>query len=201
MQLSHVSFFESLHYLRYNYTKERGTNIKIVSKEKNTKMQSAVINYFSLHIYLTYVLRSLSARFIILIALQSYNLSRVFPLPLSFSFSLYDEQRRQSTFVPNKVRALVTKKRLFYTRLVPDDGARTNVCNIIILARHIAPGLDEIIDVEYRYPFSCVPYGPSYRATIMYYTKTFRYLSVKYISFSNTFALTSLYRCYSTTSS
>lgn len=78
--------------------------------------------------------------------------------------------------MPNKVLALVTKKRLFYTRLVPDDGARANVCNIIILARHIAPGLDEIIDVEYRYPFSCVPSAPSYRATIMYCAKTFRYL-------------------------
>lgn len=105
--------------------------------------------------------------------------------------------------MPNKVRALVTKKRLFYTRLVPDDGARANVCNIIILARHIAPGLDEIIDVEYRYPFSCVPSAPSYRATIMYCT--FRYLcpSNMLIFRGRTLALASLslYRCYSTVSS
>lgn len=86
-----------------------------------------------------------------------------------------------STFVPNKDRAVVTKKkkRLLYTATCARRRARANVCNIIILARHIAPGLvdvklDEIIDVEYIVIHFPVPYAPPYRATIMHCTKMFR---------------------------
>lgn len=80
--------------------------------------------FFTLHnVDLAHVSRSLPARFIILILLYNLTICRgslSFFTPLLFTTN--KDAVVWSTFVPNKARAVVTKKRLLYTRLVPDDA-------------------------------------------------------------------------------
>lgn len=103
------------------------------------------------------------AALITLIALQSYNLSFSFFFFFLFFFRYLHHHARPKESTgrtkarrPYKVLLVLEReavsratKRLFYTRLMPDDdedddvdgGARVNARNIMILARHVAPGL------------------------------------------------------------